>query len=88
MKKIKSLTKSREFLVALGVIALLAVYIFVLIPTKWIRYEVATFLFLSTFMVLFNDKTVKKIAFSIVMSVIATIVITYGFGTLAMIPLP
>lgn len=87
-EKIKGLAKSREFLVALGVVALLAVYIFILLPAKWINYEISTFLYLATFMILFNDKTVKKIAISVIISLIATVVITYGFGTLAMIPLP
>ncbi len=86
--KVTRFLKTREFLVASGVIALLAVYIFVLIPIKWIPYEIATFIFLTTFMIIFNDKTPKKIGFSIIMSIIATIVITYGFGELAMIPLP
>jgi len=79
--------KLREFKVAVIVIGLLAFYIFVLI--EFLPYSIATFIYLFTFMFCFQEaKTLKAIIKTLIISIIATIVLTYGFGTLAMIPLP
>ncbi len=85
--KLKELVKSREFKVAAIIIALLGGYIFILmLPGK--MYEVATFLYLFAFMIIFQKKTRKSIIKSLIVSVIATVLITFGFGQLAMVPLP
>jgi hypothetical protein len=95
----KNLFKSREFLVVATVVPLTAIYLFVLIPIcrmllnffptfQGFPFGVATFLYLFTFMFIFNDKTAKKILFTLFISLAATAMITYGFGSLALIPLP
>ena len=86
IEKIKALFVSREFKVALIVIGFLALYIFVLIPL--LPYEVATFIYLLVFMVIFNEKKPKNIIISVVVSLVATFMLYYGFGKIALIPLP
>lgn len=83
-----NLIKSSEFRATATVIALIATYIFVLLPLKWLRYEYATFIFIFGFMTLFNHKNKKTILKGLLISIIATMLLTYGFGELAMIPLP
>jgi len=87
IEKIKGLIKSREFKICFAIIGLTALYIFVLLP--YISYGAATFVFLSAFMIYFKGlKNRKGIIISLAVSAIATFILTYGFGNLAMIPLP
>lgn len=79
--------KSREFKIAGVIIGLLALYIFVLLPLM--PYSIATVLFLILFMLYFKGTPTKKsVLIILIISVIATAILTYGFGELAMIPLP
>lgn len=58
----------------------------------WVRYYVpyaiVTFIYLASFMIIFNEKTKKKIVLSIIISFIASALIAYLFGEVAMILLP
>lgn len=85
-ESIKSLIYSREFKVATFIIGLLAFYIFVLLEV--LPYWLATFIYLYVFMFVFQKKTKKHIIIMSIVAVLSTIALTYGFGTLAMIPLP
>lgn len=49
---------------------------------------IATFIFLLAFIISFNEKTFKKIIISVIVAGVGAIAITYGFGNLALIPLP
>lgn len=91
--------KSREFRVALTIIGLTAFYLFVLIPGsrslldifptfRGFPFAIATFIYLSSFMAIFSEKRLKPMITSFIVSVIGTAAITYGFGYLALIPLP
>lgn len=87
MEKAAALIKSKEFKVASIVIGTLAAYIIVLmLPGK--LYVIATFIYLLTSMLMFQKRTKKAIINSIIISVVATAVLAFGFGQLAMIPLP
>lgn len=84
----KEFVKSSEVKVASTIIGVIAAYIFILLPLKWLKYEISTFMFLFGFMFIFNKKDMKSIIKTIIISIIATAMLTYGFGQLAMIPLP
>jgi len=66
-------------------IGLLVVYIFVLLGR--VNFSIATFLYLFVNMILFRKKgfAIWKLA---IICAVAVAAITYGFGTLASIPLP
>lgn len=51
-------------------------------------FMIATFLMLFLMMVIFGKKSVKQIAKNFVASALAAGAIAYGFGMLALIPLP
>ncbi len=81
------MTKTREFKVACIVIGLLAAYIMLLmLPGR--LYAVVTFVYLLTSMLVFQKKTKKSVIHSIIIAAVATAVLAFGFGKLAMIPLP
>jgi hypothetical protein len=84
--KIMKLLKNKEFKVALIVIGLLMVYVLVVIPL--LPYWLATFLYLFSFMVIFKEKNIKSILIAFIVSAVTAAALTYGFGQLAMIPLP
>lgn len=86
LSKLKELKDSREARVAAIVIGLLAIYIFILL--KVLQYSIATFIFLFAFIYIFNEKNRRSLFTSFLVSIITTVVLTYGFGNLAMIPLP
>lgn len=97
--KLVELVKLRETHSFLIVTILLCLYIFVLMPVcraylnlfpafQAFPFMIATFLFLALMMIVFNQKTWKKILTSILVAAIAAGLITVGFGLLAMIPLP
>lgn len=85
-EKIIGFFKLREFRVATAVIIFLAVYIFIMLPLM--SYETATFIYLFVFMFAFMEKNFKNGIKTLLISAAATAALTYGFGHLAMIPLP
>lgn len=91
--------KNREFQVAVVVVGYLLLYIYGMIPLcrknlnlfpkfQGFPFMIATFGYLALFMITFNKKSVKAILTSILIAVLAAGAITYGFGNLALIPLP
>jgi len=87
-EKIMVFIRSKKTHVTSFVVVWLGVYIFVLLPMEFLHYSIATFIYLLVFMMVFQKKDIKQLAKSIVISVFATLLLTYGFGQLAMIPLP
>lgn len=98
-EKAAGFLKSRELHVALKVIAIIAGYIFLIIPVcrkkldffptfQGFPFMIATFIFLSVFIITFNEKTLKKLLVSVIVAAVFAVAITYGFGSLALIPLP
>lgn len=88
-----------EFHVAIKVIGLMGVYLFGLIPLcrntidfiptfQGFPFLVATFIYLFTFVIWFNEKTVKKIVMSLIVAGVGSAAITLGFGSVAQILLP
>lgn len=99
MDKVHSLLRDREFRVLVTICALLCAYAFVLIPLcrefidffprfQGFPFMIATFVYLVAMMLAFNKRTVRAYTLSIVISACAAGAITYGFGMLALIPLP
>ncbi len=99
VSKIKTFVNLRETKVATFVIVAFFVYVLVFIPLcreylnffvmfQGFPFLVATFLFLALQMVVFNKKNLKVILMSLLVAAIFAGAITYGFGTLALIPLP
>jgi len=91
--------KNRELKVAVIVVGYLLIYIYGMIPVcrrhlnlfprfQGFPFMIATFGYLALFMITFNKKSVKAILTSILIAVLAAGAITYGFGNLALIPLP
>ncbi len=98
-EKLTVLVHSREFYVVIVVVGTLCLYIFALIPLcrkyldffslfQGFPFMVATFAYLAGMMLIFNEKKLKAIFMSVLFSAIATSAITFGFGVIAMIPLP
>ena len=98
-EKFITFAKARETHVCIIVVALLVLYIFAFMPLcrKYLNFfptlqsfpfMIATFLYLFSLMVIFSEKTGKKIMMSFIVSVCAAAFIGVGFGILAMIPLP
>lgn len=96
---IKTLIRNKELKVAIIVVGYLAVYIYFLIPFmrrtlnliptfQGFPFLIATFIYLAVFMMTFNEKSIKKICTSLLIAALGALVITYGFGNLALIPLP
>ncbi len=85
--KVIALIKSRESRIAAVIIGLMAVYIFILLPL--VSYSIATFIFLFLFMLYFKGlRSVKGVLIIFIISAVTTAILSYGFGELAMIPLP
>lgn len=82
----KTMIKHKEVRVAVIIISWLAIYIFIFL--KFLPYWLGTFIFLFVFMLFFKKITVKSLVTMVIISVCTTVALTYGFGTLAMIPLP
>ena len=80
----EKLLKNKVVIRTVIALMLLIVYIVIL---KYVHYAIITFLFLFSSMMIFREEkySVWKI---LVISVITTAALTYGFGTLAKIPLP
>jgi hypothetical protein len=56
--------------------------------TGYVPYILMTFIFLGSFMIIFNKKKKKEIILSIIISLITSVIIAFLFGDLAMILLP
>ncbi len=91
--------KLRETWVAVTIIVIFCAYVFILIPQcrahlnffpkfQGFPFMIATFVFLATQMIIFNKRTWKAVGMSLLVAALASGAITYGFGMLAMIPLP
>lgn len=79
--------KSKQFKIGSIVVGMLAVYILILmLPGR--QYEIVTFFYLFAAMFVFQEKNKKNLVKALVIAAIATAVLSYGFGQLAMIPLP
>ena len=98
-EKVVSFFKQRELRIAVVTIAWMAGYIFIAIPLmrqtinffprfQGFPFMTATFIFIFGLMFTFNEKTFKKSMITLIVSIVASIAITYGFGNLALIPLP
>ncbi len=96
---VKHFLALRETRVAAIIIAIFCLYVFVLIPQcraafnffpkfQGFPFMIATFVFLALQMVIFNKHTVKAVLTSLLVAAVASGAITYGFGMVAMIPLP
>ena len=96
---IRALLKNEEFRVAVIVTAILCAYIFVFMPLcreyldffprfQGFPFMIATFLMLFLMMVIFWTKKLKSILSYFVASALTAAAIAYGFGMLALIPLP
>ncbi len=96
---IRALLKNEEFRVAVIVTAILCAYIFVFMPLcreyldffprfQGFPFMIATFLMLFLMMVIFGTKKLKSILSYFVASALTAAAIAYGFGMLALIPLP
>ncbi len=97
--KLVDLVKQRETYAFFIVALFLCLYIFVFMPLcrKYMNFfpafqafpfMVATFLYLALMMIVFNQKTWKKVLLSILVAACSAGFIAVGFGVLAMIPLP
>lgn len=98
-ENLKKLLHKREFYVVLIVVFTLYLYIFAAIPVcrrflnffprfQGFPFMIATFLYLLSMMVIFNKKKMRQLLISLAISAGAAGAITYGFGVIAMIPLP
>ena len=98
-EKVLAMLHNRELFVVLVVVIALCIYIFALIPFcrnsidffprfQGFPFMIATFIYLFTMMAIFNEKRLKPIIISFLVSAGAAGAITYGFGVIAMIPLP
>ena len=96
---ITGLLKNREFQAAVIITVILSIYVFILMPVcrstldffprfQGFPYLIATFLMLFTMMVIFGKKKFKNVLTAALVSALAATGIAYGFGMLALIPLP
>ncbi len=99
LDNLKSFFQLRETKVAAFIIAAFCLYVFVLIPQcranlnffvtfQGFPFLIATFIFLAIQTIAFNKKTISGILMSLLVAALAAGAVTYGFGTLALIPLP
>ena len=98
-EKITTFLKNNELHTALIVIGLLFGYIYILIPLcrnylnlfsqyQWFPFLIATFTYLAVFIIIFNEKTRKKIITSFIVAAAGSGFITLSFGVAAKILLP
>lgn len=99
LDNVRALLKNEEFRVAVIVTVILSAYIFAFMPLcrgyldifprfQAFPFMIATFLMLFCMMVVFGEKKLVPIVKYFVASALAAGAIAYGFGMLAMIPLP
>jgi hypothetical protein len=98
-EKMTLLRNNREIYVLAIIIGLLMGYVLLFIPLcranlnifprfQGFPFMVATFIFMFAMTAIFNEKTVRKMVMSFLVAAIASGLIAYGFGIIAMIPLP
>ena len=98
-EKFVDILKNKEFKAVIIITMLLCGYVFVLIPIcrdyldffptiQGFPFFIATFIFMFTFIVTFNKKSIGKIITSLLVALIASASITFAFGNLVLIPLP
>lgn len=98
-EKLLAIFHNREFYVVLVVVITLCIYIFGIIPLcratldffprfQGFPFMIATFIYLLSTMIIFNEKKWKPLLASLLVAAGAAGAITYGFGVIAMIPLP
>lgn len=75
--------KSKEGINTIYILGIIALYIFVLM--NFLPYFLSTFIFLVLFIQRFYQKSIVKI---VIISLVAVVIVTYLFGTVAQIPLP
>lgn len=96
---IRILLKNKEFRVAVTITAILCAYIFAFMPLcrrylnffprfQGFPFMIATFLMLFLMMTVLGEKSVRHGLKSLLISALAAGSIAYGFGMLALIPLP
>ncbi|MGH4137827.1 tripartite tricarboxylate transporter TctB family protein [Clostridium sp.] len=85
-KNMKNLFAEKSTQNTLFIIALLGTYIYVLL--RILPYTLATFLFLFVFIAFFKGETKKELIVALIVSIVTTALLAYGFGSLAQIPLP
>ena len=99
LDNVRALLKNEEFRVAVIVTVILSAYIFAFMPLcreyldifprfQAFPFMIATFLMLFCMMVVFGEKKLVPIVKYFVASALAASAIAYGFGMLALIPLP
>ena len=99
LDNIRTLLKNEELRVAVIITAILCAYIFAFMPLcreyldffprfQGFPFMIATFLMLFSMMVVFGKKKIKDIFCYFIASALAAGAIAYGFGMLALIPLP
>lgn len=99
LDNVRALLKNEEFRVAVIVTVILSAYIFAFMPLcreyldifprfQAFPFMIATFLMLFCMMVVFGEKKLVPIVKYFVASALAAGAIAYGFGMLALIPLP
>lgn len=97
--KIVAFIRCKEFLAFVKIAALLVAYVFAILPLcrKYLNlflkfqgfpFMIGTFIFMSAFIIIFNEKTFKKILISLLVAGCSAAAITYAFGSLVLIPLP
>ena len=97
--RVQKLLKNREFKVAVSITVILLVYIKGLIPFfrktidffpkfQAFPFMIATFIMLFVMMIAFSERTKKHVVTSLIVSAVSAAAISYGFGMLALIPLP
>ena len=98
-ENVQKLLKNREFKVAVSITVILLVYIKGLIPFfrktidffpkfQAFPFMIATFIMLFVMMIAFAERTKKHVVTSLIVSAVSAAAISYGFGMLALIPLP
>lgn len=99
LDNLRTLLKTEEFRVAVIVTVILCAYVFWFMPLcrkyldffprfQGFPFMVATFLMLFLMMAAFGKKTLKGMLSYVLVSALAAGAIAYGFGMLALIPLP
>ncbi|RHQ24572.1 hypothetical protein DWZ08_08920 [Clostridiaceae bacterium AF29-16BH] len=98
-ENVQKLLKNREFKVAVSITLILLVYIQGLLPLfrktidffpkfQAFPFMIATFIMLFVMMIAFAERTKKHVVTSLIVSAVSAAAISYGFGMLALIPLP
>lgn len=99
LDNLRTLLKTEEFRVAVIVTVILCAYVFAFMPLcrkyldffprfQGFPFMIATFLMLFLMMAAFGKKTLKDMLSYVLVSALAAGAIAYGFGMLALIPLP